>query len=123
MPCLHERFGDLQATEFGAARAHARNDLQHGQRLGHVRPIPSFARSGTVCRGAGFYKVQDSRTANLVVGNGAQARTIAYRARSSSARNAAACSGYPDFMSDMASTKAAALADWPAEHGFGIDAL
>ena len=39
MPCLYERRCNLQAAEFGAARPHARNDLQHGQRFGHVRLI------------------------------------------------------------------------------------
>ena len=39
MPCLYQRRCNLQAAEFGAARPHARYDLQHGQRFGHVRLI------------------------------------------------------------------------------------
>ena len=55
----------------------------------------------------------------LIVGNGAHARDIAYLNDSPAKPGAAGLFWLSGFMSDMASTKATALADFAARHGLG----
>jgi predicted alpha/beta-hydrolase family hydrolase len=61
--------------------------------------------------------VQEAEPQTLVVGSGATARNIAYRARQEAQEKKPGVVWLSGFMSDMASTKAAAVADWAATHG------
>ena len=61
--------------------------------------------------------MQEAEPQTLVVGTGGAARNIAYRARKVSQDNKPGIVWLPGFMSDMASTKATAVADWAAARG------
>jgi alpha-beta hydrolase superfamily lysophospholipase len=61
----------------------------------------------------------DSEPQTLIVGSGDAARTIAYRVAKPANPGAASVFWLSGFMSDMASTKATALADFAAEKGLG----
>jgi pimeloyl-ACP methyl ester carboxylesterase len=71
----------------------------------------------------GFYKVQASEpqtgTKDLTVGQGQAGRSIAFRAAPPVTAGATSLFWLPGFMSDMASTKATAVAAWAAERGLG----
>jgi pimeloyl-ACP methyl ester carboxylesterase len=58
-------------------------------------------------------------TKELTVGQGEGARPIAFRAVPAVTAGATSLFWLPGFMSDMASTKATAVASWAAEQGFG----
>ena len=61
--------------------------------------------------------MQEAEPQTLVVGSGATARNIAYRARQEAQEKKPGVVWLSGFMSDMASTKATAVADWAATHG------
>ena len=61
--------------------------------------------------------MQEAEPQTLVVGSGATARNIAYRARQEAQEKKPGVVWLSGFTSDMASTKAAAVADWAATHG------
>jgi pimeloyl-ACP methyl ester carboxylesterase len=61
--------------------------------------------------------VQEGEPQTLVVGTGAAARDIAYRAQSGAQEGRPGLFWLSGFMSDMASTKATAIADWALVRG------
>ncbi len=68
----------------------------------------------------GFYTVQEDEPQTLIVGDGASARSIAYLSTVAAKPEGANLFWLSGFMSDMASTKAAALAEFAREKGFGF---
>lgn len=60
-----------------------------------------------------------TETKVLTVGDGAEARQIAYRTMSARTPGAPGVFWLSGFMSDMGSTKAAAIAAWADQHGYG----
>lgn len=67
----------------------------------------------------GFYKVQTSEPQTLIVGQGAGSRSIAYLSTGAARPGGASLFWLSGFMSDMASTKATALADFARERELG----
>ena len=63
------------------------------------------------------YKIPAAEPQMLPVGTGAEARNIAFIARSSGPTGVPGLFWLSGFMSDMASTKATAVAEWAAAHG------
>ena len=68
----------------------------------------------------GFYTVQMREPQTLIVGNGAAARPIAYLSTGAAQPDGASLFWLSGFMSDMASTKAAALAGFARAKGLGF---
>ena len=67
----------------------------------------------------GFYTVQDVEPQTLIVGHGAAARPIAYLPAEAAAPDATGLFWLSGFMSDMASTKSAALSEFARAKGLG----
>jgi pimeloyl-ACP methyl ester carboxylesterase len=66
-----------------------------------------------------LFKVPSDEPQTLIVGDGGEKRSIAFRTARSRNPGGTGLLWLSGFMSDMASTKAAAVAEWAAEHGLG----
>ena len=106
-------FGDFDRRKFSSACVEMRNDLQYGW-CWHV-PVSKL--------NSGFYTVQaiepQLKTKTLAVGEGAQTREIAYSHVPPPNPGATSLFWLSGFMSDMASTKATAVAAYAKSKGLG----
>ena len=82
-------------------------------------PETNISGARTAPPAKGFYKVEMAGQQTLSVGGGQSARNIAVIATPSTVEGAPGLFWLSGFMSDMASTKAAALASFAKEHGLG----
>jgi pimeloyl-ACP methyl ester carboxylesterase len=67
-----------------------------------------------------LFKVPGDEPQTLIVGEGSDRRVIAYRTAPGSTPNAPGLFWLSGFMSDMASTKATAVAEWAAARGLAV---
>lgn len=85
---------------------------------GTIRPFSTTAVRFRTAQ-SGFYTVQEDEPQTLIVGEGASARPIAYLSTGAAQPEGGNLFWLPGFMSDMASTKAAALAEFARDGGIG----
>lgn len=119
MAVFDERFRNLKAAKLGTARAHTRNNLQDGQLLGHCISHWQCALPSIRVAQQEFYRVETGEQQTLRVGAPGAERSIAYRADRPTSPGATGLFWLSGFMSDMASTKATALAGFARGKGLG----